>query len=109
MNIIKMSSYLKNFRRSKYKLDLRKIPYLLGLMLYSKKAFCLCYTENYLVFNSQFLRLQKYGADNFQLFILGDTRVFPAVLGENITINDDTIPFENFNVRLLMDYILEKK
>ncbi|CAB4385501.1 unnamed protein product [Rhizophagus irregularis] len=45
----------------------------------------------------------------FNCFILGDTHVFPAVLGENITINDDTIPFENFNVRLLMDYILEKK
>ncbi|CAB4427399.1 unnamed protein product [Rhizophagus irregularis] len=45
----------------------------------------------------------------FNCFILGDTRVFPAVLGENITINDDTIPFENFNARLLMDYILEKK
>ncbi|GBC27187.1 uncharacterized protein OCT59_021202 [Rhizophagus irregularis] len=45
----------------------------------------------------------------FNCFILGDTRVFPAVLGENITINDDTIPFENFNDRLLMDYILEKK
>ncbi|PKY42820.1 hypothetical protein RhiirA4_456696 [Rhizophagus irregularis] len=42
-------------------------------------------------------------------FILGDTRGFPVVLGEKITIKNDTIPFEIFNVGLLIDYIYEKK
>ncbi|RGB24228.1 hypothetical protein C1646_676527 [Rhizophagus diaphanus] len=39
----------------------------------------------------------------------GDTRGFPVVLGEKITIKNDTIPFEIFNVGLLIDYIYEKK
>ncbi|CAG8531324.1 14893_t:CDS:2, partial [Funneliformis caledonium] len=41
-------------------------------------------------------------------FILGDTHGFSVVLGEKIIIKN-TIPFENFNVALLIDYIWEKK
>src|SRR4051812_6785337 len=62
-----------------------------------------------LVFNSRFSRLQNMAQMILNCFILGDTRGFPVVLGEKITVKNDIILFENFNVGLLLDYIGEKK
>src|ERR1043166_2017973 len=42
-------------------------------------------------------------------FILGDTRAFTVVLGEQIKVKTDNILFKDFNVGLLMDLICKKK
>ena len=42
-------------------------------------------------------------------FVLGNTFGFQVVLGENITVKKDTVPFGDFGVGLLKDYICEKR
>ncbi|RHZ81800.1 hypothetical protein Glove_117g21 [Diversispora epigaea] len=42
-------------------------------------------------------------------FVLGDTDLFKVVLGEKITVKNNTIPFDEFNVGLLKEFIWEKR
>ncbi|RHZ81397.1 hypothetical protein Glove_120g139 [Diversispora epigaea] len=42
-------------------------------------------------------------------FVLGDSHGFSVVLGERITVKNNIIPFDQFNVELLGDFIWEKK